>query len=439
MPDRIARVEALRVAATRDYVATAGLRAPVHACRGGGGRAGRGREPAGSQRRAPPVRLPHARRDAAGQDHHRGGPGGLGRGALAPHPAREPGAGGGPAGAPALGQDPLAIEAHWDRLYHSMRLRGHNTGFMMEALAGVDIALWDLAGKALGQPVYRLLGGPFRHSGDGPPRGALLRLRRAGQHAGGASGCRKPAYRQRVHGDEALHRARQPGAGSAAGGDHRRGAPRSRRNLLVDAHGCYDARSVVPAARRMQEAGVRWLEDPLPPEDVEGYAALCAAMEMPIASGETECNRWQFHDKLERRASDVILPDICRAGGISEGRRSPSWPISITCRGARTSASARGCTWRPRCTWPRPRPISCCASIPTRSRANPLGRSTPAKAGALRGGLPVRAGRAGLGHRFRRGGVGEPYCLSAAAARAKSENQPQLPQTRGRTRCTNQS
>ena len=61
-----------------------------------------------------------------------------------------------------LGQDPLAIEVLWDHLYASMRLRGHGSGFQLEALAAIDIALWDLVGKALDQPIYQLLGGPFR-------------------------------------------------------------------------------------------------------------------------------------------------------------------------------------------------------------------------------------------------------------------------------------
>jgi L-alanine-DL-glutamate epimerase-like enolase superfamily enzyme len=61
-----------------------------------------------------------------------------------------------------IGRDPLAIDAIWDGLYASMRLRGYGSGVMLEALAGVDIALWDLAGKALGVPVYTLLGGPYR-------------------------------------------------------------------------------------------------------------------------------------------------------------------------------------------------------------------------------------------------------------------------------------
>ena len=61
-----------------------------------------------------------------------------------------------------LGQNPLAIEVLWDQLYASMRLRGHGSGFMLESLAAIDIALWDLVGKALEQPIYQLLGGPFR-------------------------------------------------------------------------------------------------------------------------------------------------------------------------------------------------------------------------------------------------------------------------------------
>jgi L-alanine-DL-glutamate epimerase-like enolase superfamily enzyme len=98
-------------------------------------------------------------------------------------------------------------------------------------------------------------------------------------------------------------------------------AVRGQANVLVDAHGVYDARSATEAGRRLERMGAGWLEDPLPPEDVDGYAALCAALDLPVASGETECTRWQFNEKLRRHASDVILPDTCRAGGISEGRK----------------------------------------------------------------------------------------------------------------------
>jgi D-galactarolactone cycloisomerase len=223
-----------------------------------------------------------------------------------------------------VGQDPLAVEGLWDMLYHTMRLRGHSTGFMMEALAGVDLALWDLKGKLLGQPVYRLLGGPYAPyrpaSADEPPRvpcyasgvpGATLEERRASAEefiAMGFTAMKVSIGRGDLEEDLRLVEAL---AEAVAG----------RADLLVDAHGCYDARTVIPAARRMEAAGVRWLEDPLPPEELDAYAALCAAVDLPIASGETECNRWQFLEKLRRGASDIVLPDICRAGGISEGRR----------------------------------------------------------------------------------------------------------------------
>ena len=67
--------------------------------------------------------------------------------------------------------------------------------------------------------------------------------------------------------------------------------------------------------------GVAWLEDPLPPEDIEGYARLRAAVDIPIANGETECTSFQILDRLKTGTPDILLPDVCRAGGVTEGRR----------------------------------------------------------------------------------------------------------------------
>ncbi len=213
-----------------------------------------------------------------------------------------------------LGRDPLATDAIWDALYASMRLRGYGTGVMLEALAGVDIALWDLAGKALGQPVYRLLGGPYRTRIpcylSGIP-GTTVEERVAGARE--AVGRGFTAMKTSV--------GRGPLDEDLDGVEAIVEGVRGKADVLVDAHGVYDARSAVAAGRRLEQMGAGWLEDPLPPEDVEGYAALCAALDLPVASGETECTRWQFNEKLRRRASDVILPDVCRAGGITEGRK----------------------------------------------------------------------------------------------------------------------
>jgi L-alanine-DL-glutamate epimerase-like enolase superfamily enzyme len=213
-----------------------------------------------------------------------------------------------------LGQDALAIERHWERMYGSMRLRGHGSGYQLEAMSAVDIALWDVAGKLLDAPVYTLLGGPFRTElpayASGVP-GATVEDRVA------------TALNFVVDGYTAVKASIGRGdidtdvAGIAALAE----ALRGKADLLVDAHGAYAADTALHVGRRLQDLGVYWLEDPLPPEDVAGYTRLTASLDMAVAAGETECTRWQFEERLSQHAVDVILPDICRAGGISEGRR----------------------------------------------------------------------------------------------------------------------
>jgi L-alanine-DL-glutamate epimerase-like enolase superfamily enzyme len=199
-------------------------------------------------------------------------------------------------------------------MYGSMRLRGHSTGYQLEAIAGVDIALWDLAGKLLGLPVYRLLGGPYRTSlpayASGLPGDTVEERVAHAQRfvAAGYTAMKLSIGRGDIDGDLAT------AAAVAA-------AIRGRADLLVDAHGAYTADNALYVGRRLQDLGVYWLEDPLAPEDVDGYVRLSAALELAVAAGETECTRWQFEQRLARGAVDVILPDVCRAGGISEGRR----------------------------------------------------------------------------------------------------------------------
>ncbi len=213
-----------------------------------------------------------------------------------------------------LGADPLAIDLLWERMYGSMRLRGHSTGYQLEAISGVDIALWDLAGKLLGVPVYRLLGGPYRTSlptyASGVP-GATIAERVTAARGfidAGYTAMKLSIGRGDIDSDLATVAAVAEAIGGKA-------------DLLIDAHGAYTAENALYVGRKLQDMGVYWLEDPLTPEDVAGYVHLSASLDMAIAAGETECNRWQFAERLSRRAVDVILPDICRAGGISEGRR----------------------------------------------------------------------------------------------------------------------
>jgi L-alanine-DL-glutamate epimerase-like enolase superfamily enzyme len=213
-----------------------------------------------------------------------------------------------------LGEDPLAIEMLWERMYGSMRLRGHVAGYQLEAIAGVDIALWDLAGKLLGLPVYRLLGGPFTTAlpvyASGVPGQSVQERAAAAERfiAEGYTAMKASIGRGSLDEDLAAVGALME-------------AVDGRADVLVDAHGAYASHTALSVGRELQRLGVRWLEDPLPPEDVEGYVALSAALELPVAAGETECTRWQFEERLRQKAVDLILPDICRAGGITEGRK----------------------------------------------------------------------------------------------------------------------
>jgi L-alanine-DL-glutamate epimerase-like enolase superfamily enzyme len=218
--------------------------------------------------------------------------------------------------APALvGQDPRAIDVLWERMYSTMRLRGHSTGFMTEAISGVDIALWDILGKAVGLPVYVLLGGAFRTPikayASGVPgttvEQQVANARRFVEERG-FTAVKMSIGRKDLEAELAAVSAVAGALGDEA-------------HLLVDAHGAYDATTALNLGRRMQDLGVYWLEDPLPPEDHSGYKMLSSALDMAIAAGETECNRYQFRDRLADRAVDVLLPDICRAGGISECRK----------------------------------------------------------------------------------------------------------------------
>jgi L-alanine-DL-glutamate epimerase-like enolase superfamily enzyme len=213
-----------------------------------------------------------------------------------------------------LGQNPLSIERHWEYMYGSQRLRGHVTGYQMEAIAGVDIALWDLAGKLLGLPVYELLGGPFTTDlptyasgvpGATPDERALTAARFVSE---GYTAIKTSIGRGDIDADI---------AGVAAIVD----AVAGRADVLVDAHGAYSADLALRVGRQLEALGVAWFEDPLPPEDITGYARLAATLDMPVAGGETECTRWQYQERLSAGVFDVILPDVCRAGGISEGRR----------------------------------------------------------------------------------------------------------------------
>lgn len=213
-----------------------------------------------------------------------------------------------------IGQDARQVEPLWERLYSSQRLRGYATGFYTESIAGVDLALWDLLGKYLGQPLYRILGGKYR---DSIPTYSGIRGRSPRELA-------ESARRQMEAGFPAVKMGLSKGPGTsniervmavseAIGGTGQ---------LLVDSLGAYKIHEARAVGARLDElSNIGWWEDALLPEDITGYTELKAALKTPLCAGETLSNRYQFRELFAARAVDMVNPDLCRAGGVSECRR----------------------------------------------------------------------------------------------------------------------
>lgn len=204
------------------------------------------------------------------------------------------------------GGDALAPEAAWDTMYAAMRVRGHTGSFLLDAMAGIDLALWDLCGKAWGQPVARLLGGPCR---DAVPiyvsglAGDSLQAKLEEAHVLVAAG---------VNAIKIFH------AGSVdaclAELDALRDAFGDRVELYVDALWRLEAGDAAQFAAAVAARGAAWLEAPLMPEDVEGHARLARQTVVPLAVGESLRTPFEVLPFLERRCISVLQPDLGRSG-----------------------------------------------------------------------------------------------------------------------------
>ncbi|MEZ5356817.1 MAG: mandelate racemase/muconate lactonizing enzyme family protein [Bryobacteraceae bacterium] len=213
-----------------------------------------------------------------------------------------------------IGQDARNIEPLFEKLYSTERLRGHNSGFWMRAIAAIDIALWDLVGKAAGLPVYQMLGGKFRDrihtyqgvGGNDPAqvRDNVQRLLEIGY----------PVQKMSLAkgGQAARDFNRVLAAAEVLEG---------KGQILVDSLGAYTLHEATLVGRKMDQVGnVGWWEDVLMPEDLDGYARLADAIDVPICAGEQYHTRFDFRDLFEKRAADIVNPDPCRIG-ITECKR----------------------------------------------------------------------------------------------------------------------
>ena len=213
------------------------------------------------------------------------------------------------------GRDPRETEVLWELMYGIMMNRGHSRGFFIEAVSGIDIALWDITGKARGVPVYQLLGGKQRdriaaYASSLRFRGLETTLETARTFLERGFRSMKIKIGQNPHDpsdDLKLVKAIRQEVGDDI-------------TLMVDVNCGYhsDVATALRVGRQLEDLNIYWYEEPLSPEHIEGYSKLAETLDMPVAAGEAAFTRYDFRDLIMRRAVDIIQPNACRTGGLSE-------------------------------------------------------------------------------------------------------------------------
>lgn len=219
-------------------------------------------------------------------------------------------------GALIVGRDALAVEAHWETLYNALRDHGQKGG-AVQGLSAIDIALWDIRGRCLEVPIHVLMGGPLRTRVDAYATG--LYRRRRDDHATYLS---EEAESYVERGFKAMKLKIGFGVEEDIELTHAvHAAIAGRARLMVDANHAYNVADALRYARAVEELRLGWFEEPVIPEDVDGYVELRRRCCIPIAGGEAEFTRFGFRDLITRRAVDVLQPDVLSAGGLSETKK----------------------------------------------------------------------------------------------------------------------
>lgn len=218
-----------------------------------------------------------------------------------------------------VGRDPLDIERLWHDMFYKPYKLGP-AGAHLNAMAGIDIALWDIAGKAAGQPIYKLLGGKFREAPQ-VYASSMVRGMPPKEEAERALSFKElgfPGYKihsatRWMYDDGFDQTVETVGEIRKLVGDEFQ--------ILVDVNNAYLPHTAIRVARRLEEYGVWHFEEPLADHDRGGYARLCDSVDIPIAAGEQEYTRWQFRDLILRDHIDILQPDVIKCGGFTEFRK----------------------------------------------------------------------------------------------------------------------
>ena len=210
-----------------------------------------------------------------------------------------------------LGEDPMAVERLWEKMFNGTYRWGRR-GIVVQSIAAVDIALWDIKAKAAKLPLYKLLGGyrervpVYANTAFEMPAEKIAE--KAAEYAGmGFTAVKFRVGRNVVDYDEATLRLRLV---REAIGDNVR--------IMCDANGSFDFETAVRSIRSWEKYDIHWLEEPLPADDIPGYVKLSRAVGVPLATGENHSTRAEFRELIERQAVRIVQPDAIRVGGITE-------------------------------------------------------------------------------------------------------------------------
>jgi galactonate dehydratase len=227
-----------------------------------------------------------------------------------------------------LGMDATRIEDIWQTIFGKFTYLG-SRGLITTVMSGIDIALWDIRGKALGQPIYDLLGGQLRNSiplythPQGPDDQRLaadaVRLAEEGFTALKIDPFQEMWPRSTSYQGGEISRAGIRQAVERVGVIQE--ALSGRADLMIDAHGVFNTSSALACMRALEPFDIMMFEEPVPPQGLDALRHIRANARVPLCAGERLYTRWDFEPVIREGLVDYLMPDVCWTGGISELRR----------------------------------------------------------------------------------------------------------------------
>ena len=227
-----------------------------------------------------------------------------------------------------VGEDPFRVEWLWQRMYGARHDYRHPSMDSTPAISAIEMALWDIIGKATNQPIYNLLGGRYHETLRAyaymPEEGIWERPERAGEVARqlvaeGNSACKIDPFMPLfpLPRDIPLKDLRR----AAEIFRHIREAVGDELEVGIGTHGQFSTAGAIRAAQLLEEYHPAWFEEPVPPENVEELARVAAHTRIPIAAGERLATKYEFARLLERQAAQIIQLDVGQCGGILEAKK----------------------------------------------------------------------------------------------------------------------